>query len=48
MTDAPPTIKGIHHSAYRCRDAEETRRFYEEVMGLTLAAALDFDEISGD
>lgn len=44
---APPKIKGIHHSAYRCRDAEETRRFYEEVMGLKLAAALDFDEISG-
>lgn len=48
MTDAPPpAIKGIHHSAYRCRDAEETRAFYEGVMGLTLAAALDFDEISG-
>jgi catechol 2,3-dioxygenase-like lactoylglutathione lyase family enzyme len=48
MTDAaPPPITGIHHAAYRCRDAEETRRFYEDVMGLKLAAALDFDEISG-
>ena len=48
MTDAaPPRITGIHHSAYRCRDADETRRFYEDVMGLKLAAALDFDEISG-
>src|SRR5689334_24154789 len=22
-------IKGLHHNAYRCRDSEETRRFYE-------------------
>lgn len=42
MTDAPPVL-GLHHVAYRCRDAEETRRFYEEVLGLELAAALAFD-----
>ena len=23
------SIKGLHHNAYRCRDSEETRRFYE-------------------
>lgn len=34
MTQA---LKGIHHSAYRCRDAEETRGFYEDLLGLTLA-----------
>ncbi len=34
------TLRGIHHSAYRCRDAEETRAFYEDVLGLPLAAAL--------
>lgn len=28
-------LKGIHHSAYRCRDAEETRGFYEDVLGLS-------------
>ena len=22
-------IKGLHHNAYRCRDSEETRAFYE-------------------
>ena len=27
-------IKGLHHAAYRCRDAEETRKFYEEFLGL--------------
>ena len=27
-------IKGLHHNAYRCRDAEETRKFYEDFLGL--------------
>ncbi len=31
-----PTLRNIHHSAYRCRDAEETRGFYEDVLGLPL------------
>jgi glyoxylase I family protein len=30
-------IHGLHHFAYRCRDAEETRAFYEDVLGLPLA-----------
>ncbi|HEX7636551.1 MAG TPA: VOC family protein [Noviherbaspirillum sp.] len=29
-------VHGLHHFAYRCRDAEETRRFYEDVLGLPL------------
>lgn len=29
-------IHGLHHLAYRCRDAEETRHFYEDVLGLPL------------
>lgn len=33
----PQPIRGIHHSAYRCRDAEETRAFYEDKLGLPLA-----------
>ncbi|MDF2994409.1 MAG: glyoxalase/bleomycin resistance protein/dioxygenase superfamily protein [Xanthobacteraceae bacterium] len=28
---------GFHHHAFRCRDAEETRRFYEDLLGLRLA-----------
>ena len=32
---APPVL-GLHHTAYRCRDAEETRRFYEDILGLPL------------
>ena len=41
--DQPPVF-GLHHSAYRCRDAEETRAFYEVVVGFPLAMALDIDQ----
>jgi len=34
------TLRGIHHSAYRCRDAEETRAFYEDLLGLPLATVV--------
>jgi catechol 2,3-dioxygenase-like lactoylglutathione lyase family enzyme len=37
-------IKGLHHNAYRCRDAEETRRFYEDFLGLPLAQAFEIRE----
>jgi catechol 2,3-dioxygenase-like lactoylglutathione lyase family enzyme len=37
-------IKGLHHNAYRCRDSEETRRFYEEFLGLPLAITLEIGE----
>jgi len=38
------TIRGMHHSAYRCRDSEATRRFYEDFLGLPLAGALEIRE----
>ena len=34
-------IRGLHHNAYRCRDSEETRRFYEDFLGLQLAEAFE-------
>ncbi|MEO7391338.1 MAG: VOC family protein [Ramlibacter sp.] len=37
-------IHGLHHNAYRCRDSEETRRFYEEFLGLPLAGTLKIGE----
>jgi catechol 2,3-dioxygenase-like lactoylglutathione lyase family enzyme len=37
-------IKGLHHNAYRCRDSEETRRFYEDFLGLPLAGTLEIGE----
>ncbi|CAN5715116.1 VOC family protein [soil metagenome] len=37
-------IKGLHHNAYRCRDAEETRKFYEDFLGLPLVNAFRIEE----
>ena len=37
----------IHHQAFLCRDAEQTRWFYEDVMGFKLVAALDFESSPG-
>lgn len=37
-------IKGLHHNAYRCRDAEQTRRFYEGFLGLPLVKAFNIAE----
>ncbi len=37
-------IKGLHHNAYRCRDSEETRAFYEDFLGLPLDSALSIKE----
>jgi catechol 2,3-dioxygenase-like lactoylglutathione lyase family enzyme len=33
-------IKGLNHAAYRCRNSEETRQFYEDFLGLPLVDAL--------
>ncbi len=32
--------RNVHHVAYRCRDAEQTRSFYEGILGMPLVAAL--------
>ena len=37
------SIKGLHHAAYRCRDSEQTRAFYEDFLGLPLVDALRID-----
>ena len=29
-------IRKLHHNAYRCRDSEQTRAFYEDFLGLPL------------
>jgi catechol 2,3-dioxygenase-like lactoylglutathione lyase family enzyme len=36
-------IKGLHHNAYRCRDSEETRGFYEDFLGLRLVNPFAID-----
>lgn len=37
-------IKGLHHNAYRCRDSEQTRAFYEDFLELPLADAFPIGE----
>jgi catechol 2,3-dioxygenase-like lactoylglutathione lyase family enzyme len=37
-------IRGLHHNAYRCRDSEETRAFYEDFLGLPLVNAFEIAE----
>jgi len=37
-------IRGLHHNAYRCRDSEGTRKFYEDFLGLPLVNAFPIRE----
>ena len=37
-------IRGLHHNAYRCRDSEETRAFYEDFLGLRMVSAFEINE----
>jgi len=37
-------IRKLHHNAYRCRDSEQTRAFYEGFLGLPLAGTLQIEE----
>lgn len=43
-------VKGLHHFAWRCRDAEETRHFYEDLLGLPLVHLIrrDFVPSTGE
>jgi len=38
-------ILGLHHFAWRCRDAEETRHFYEDILGLPLVHVIKKDQV---
>ncbi len=40
-----PPIYGLHHFAYRCRDAEETRHFYEDILGMPLVFTVYHDRV---
>ena len=37
-------IRSLHHMAFRCRNSEETRAFYEDVVGLKLIGAHELGE----
>jgi catechol 2,3-dioxygenase-like lactoylglutathione lyase family enzyme len=40
-----PPIERLHHYGYRCADAEVTRHFYEDILGLPLARVVSHDHI---
>jgi catechol 2,3-dioxygenase-like lactoylglutathione lyase family enzyme len=40
-----PPIHSLHHFAWRCRDAEETRHFYEDLLGLPLVHVIQADHV---
>lgn len=42
---APAPIHQLHHVAYRARDAEETRHFYEDILGLPLYHIIQSDYV---
>jgi len=37
-------IRKLHHAAYRCRNSEDTRRFYEDFLGLTFAGVVEINQ----
>src|SRR4029079_16273219 len=46
----PETIPTrLHHAAYVCRDLEQTRKFYEDILGWPMVAAWrDCDKVFGE
>ncbi|MEO6362600.1 MAG: VOC family protein [Caldimonas sp.] len=44
---SPPFVPvlGLHHFAWRCRDCEETRHFYEDLLGLPLVHVIRADTV---
>jgi glyoxylase I family protein len=41
----PAPIQQLHHYAYRAKDAEETRHFYEDILGLPLYHIIQSDHV---
>ncbi len=45
MSTLTRPVEGLHHFAWRCRDAEETRAFYEDLLGLPLVHVIRKDHV---
>lgn len=43
--NGPVKLGGIHHVAYRCRDAKETADWYHRVLGMEFTAAFSEDHV---
>jgi len=40
-----PNLQGVHHVAYRCKDARETVEFYRDVLGMDFQLAIAEDHV---
>jgi len=40
-----PALRGIHHVAYRCKDAAKTVAFYRDVLGMDFQLAIAEDHV---
>jgi len=45
MTTIAPSLKRIHHVAYRCKDAKETVEWYRRVLGMEYITAFAEDKV---
>jgi catechol 2,3-dioxygenase-like lactoylglutathione lyase family enzyme len=45
MTAEAPKLGGVHHVAYRCKDAKETVEFYKDLLGMDFQLAIAEDEV---
>lgn len=44
-TKISTALNGIHHVAYRCRDARETVEFYQNALGMDFVLAISEDRV---
>jgi glyoxylase I family protein len=44
MTATDNPVRHIHHHAYACWDSEETRHFYEDILGMPLIATIALED----
>ena len=44
-TPDAPGVGAIHHFAWKCRDAEETRHFYEDILQLPLVMVVEENDV---
>lgn len=44
-TSSPVKLGGVHHAAYRCKDAKETVEWYERVLGMEYTSAFSEDHV---
>jgi catechol 2,3-dioxygenase-like lactoylglutathione lyase family enzyme len=45
LTSGAPALR-LHHRAYKCRNSEETRHFYEDILDMPLAHAMEVRDLT--